>query len=137
MDNHRADIDGLRAIAVLLIFIFHLGGPVSGGFVGVDVFFVISGFLITSIIIRDIENRRFTFVGFYARRIRRIFPALLTMLTVVLLIGVFFLMPGDYDVTGRSALYAAASVSNFYFLKHTGYFDVASKSSSISCGLRR
>jgi peptidoglycan/LPS O-acetylase OafA/YrhL len=127
MDNHRADIDGLRAIAVLLIFIFHLGGPVSGGFVGVDVFFVISGFLITSIIIRDIENRRFTFVGFYARRIRRIFPALLTMLTVVLLIGVFFLMPGDYDVTGRSALYAAASVSNFYFLKHTGYFDVASE----------
>src|SRR4051794_26669742 len=127
MDNHRADIDGLRAIAVLLIFIFHLGGPVSGGFVGVDVFFVISGFLITSIIIRGIENRSFTFVGFYARRIRRIFPALLTMLTVVLLAGIFLLMPGDYDVTGRSALYAAASASNFYFLKHTGYFDVASE----------
>ncbi|MBR1209896.1 acyltransferase family protein [Bradyrhizobium sp. JYMT SZCCT0180] len=124
---YRPDIDGLRAIAVLLIVIFHLGGPISGGFVGVDVFFVISGFLITKIIIQDIDSGSFSFSAFYARRIRRIFPALLVMLTIVLVSGAFLLMPGDYEVTARSVLYASVSASNFYFLKHTGYFDVASE----------
>ena len=124
--SHRADIDGLRAIAVLLIVFFHLGLQPPGGFIGVDVFFVISGFLITTIILRDIEVGRFSFAAFYARRMRRILPALLVMLTVALGAGAFLLMPGDYEATARSALYAAGSLSNFYFFKHTGYFDVAS-----------
>src|SRR3954453_7288099 len=124
--SHRADIDGLRAVAVLLIVFFHLGSYPPGGFVGVDVFFVISGFLITTIILRDIEVGRFSFAAFYARRMRRILPALLVMLIVALGAGAFLLMPGDYEATGRSALYAAGSLSNFYFFNHTGYFDVAS-----------
>ena len=124
--SHRPDIDGLRAVAVLLIVFFHLGLDPPGGFVGVDVFFVISGFLITTIILRDIEASRFSFAAFYARRMRRILPALLVMLSVALGAGAFLLMPGDYEATGRSALYAAGSLSNFYFFKHTGYFDVAS-----------
>ncbi len=123
---HRADIDGLRAIAVLLIVLFHLRLSPPGGFVGVDVFFVISGFLITTIILRDIEVGRFSFGAFYARRMRRILPALLVMLIVTLGAGAFLLMPGDYGAAGRSALYAAGSLSNVYFFNHTGYFDVSS-----------
>jgi peptidoglycan/LPS O-acetylase OafA/YrhL len=125
---YRADIDGLRAVAVGLIIFYHLGMYPPGGFIGVDVFFVISGFLITTIIVQEIEAGRFSFAAFYARRIKRILPALLVMLIVVLSAGAFFLMPGDYEVTGWSALYAAGSMSNFYFLRHTGYFDVASES---------
>src|SRR3954470_21177869 len=119
--EYRPDIDGLRAVAVLLIVLFHLGLYPPGGFVGVDVFFVISGFLITTIILRDIEVGRFSFAAFYARRMRRILPALLVMLIVALGAGAFLLMPGDYEATGRSALYAAGSLSNFYFFNHTGY----------------
>ena len=124
---YRADIDGLRAVAVALIIFYHLGMSPPGGFIGVDVFFVISGFLITNIIVQDIEAGRFSFAAFYARRIKRILPALLVMLIVVLAAGAFLLMPGDYEVTAWSALYTAGSLSNFYFLRHTGYFDVASE----------
>jgi peptidoglycan/LPS O-acetylase OafA/YrhL len=124
---YRADIDGLRAVAVALIIFYHLGMYPPGGFIGVDVFFVISGFLITTIIVQEIEAGRFSFADFYARRIRRILPALLVMLIVVLAAGAFLLMPGDYEVTGWGAVYAAGSMSNFYFLRHTGYFDVASE----------
>jgi peptidoglycan/LPS O-acetylase OafA/YrhL len=123
--SYRADIDGLRAIAVLLIVFFHLGAYPPGGFIGVDIFFVISGFLITIIIVQEHGAGRFSFMAFYARRIKRILPALLVMLAVVLGAGAFLLMPGDYEVTGRSALYTATSLSNFYFLRHTGYFDAA------------
>jgi peptidoglycan/LPS O-acetylase OafA/YrhL len=98
----------------------------SGGFTGVDVFFVISGFLITAIIVQDFEVSRFSYAAFYARRIRRILPALLVVLAVVLAAAAFLLMPGDYEAAGRGALYAAGSLSNLHFLNHTGYFDVAS-----------
>ena len=81
---YRADIDGLRAVAVALIIFYHLGMSPPGGFIGVDVFFVISGFLITNIIVQDIEAGRFSFAAFYARRIKRILPALLIMPIVVL-----------------------------------------------------
>lgn len=126
---YRPDVDGLRAIAVLLVVAFHLGvSSVPGGFIGVDVFFVISGYLITQIITRELEAGRFSFAGFYERRIRRIFPALLVMLAAVLALGPFLLVPGDYKVAGWSALYAAASLSNIYFLFNTGYFDAAAES---------
>ena len=80
--KYRADIDGLRCVAILAVVVFHaFPGWAPGGFVGVDIFFVISGFLITGILLKDLEDGRFTLTGFYSRRIRRIFPALLVVLT--------------------------------------------------------
>src|ERR1700759_1419565 len=94
--GYRAGIDGLRAVAVLSVLAFHYGAPLPGGFTGVDVFFVISGFLITQILAGEIAAGTFSVLGFYDRRMRRILPALLTMLVAVLLAGRFLLMPGDY-----------------------------------------
>src|SRR6185295_16117876 len=86
--NYRPDIDGLRALAVLSVIGFHASSSlVPGGYVGVDIFFVISGFLITTIICRNLEQDDFSFIDFYARRARRIFPSLVVVLTVVLLFG--------------------------------------------------
>ena len=127
---YRKDIDGLRAVAVLSVLVFHYGvsaaaNPLPGGFIGVDVFFVISGFLITSILAREIEAGEFSILGFYDRRIRRIAPALMAVLVVTLIAGYLMLMPGDYRELGKSVSAAAFGVSNFYFLTHTGYFDRA------------
>jgi peptidoglycan/LPS O-acetylase OafA/YrhL len=127
--KYRADIDGLRAIAVLSVIWFHYGASLPdwaklpGGFIGVDVFFVISGFLITQQIYADIQVGRFSILSFYDRRIRRILPALLVMLAVVLLAGRWLLMPGDYMSLAWSTAAAALGFSNFYFLFNTGYFD--------------
>ncbi|MCC7042320.1 MAG: acyltransferase [Acidobacteria bacterium] len=124
---YRPDIDGLRALAVLAVVLYHYGlGDVSGGFVGVDVFFVISGFLITGVLRRDIEVRGLSLVDFYHRRIRRIIPALLFMLVVALMAGYVLLMPGDYADLGESGLSAAAGAGNLHFFWNTGYFDRAS-----------
>ena len=85
--KYRLDIDGLRAIAVMLVVIFHaFPEAMPGGFIGVDIFFVISGFLITAIIVRELERKRFSLLGFYNRRIRRIFPALIVVLCVTLVL---------------------------------------------------
>lgn len=124
---YRAEIDGLRAIAVLSVLAFHYGAPLPGGFTGVDVFFVISGFLITQILAGEIAAGTFSILGFYDRRMRRILPALLTMLVTVLLAGRFLLMPGDYAALAKSTAAAAFGVSNFYFLENTGYFDRAAE----------
>ena len=114
--RYRADIDGLRAIAVLAVLIFHAGlGPVSGGFIGVDVFFVISGYLITSIIVSEASRGEFSFAGFYERRIRRIIPALMTVIATSAVIGWYVLVPADYVDFARSAIAAAAFYSNFFF----------------------
>jgi peptidoglycan/LPS O-acetylase OafA/YrhL len=121
--EYRAEIDGLRAIAVLSVLGFHFGGTLRGGFIGVDVFFVISGFLITRIIAAEVAVGDFSFVGFYDRRVRRIFPALLVMLGVTVSAGAFLLYPEDYANLGSSAASATFGLSNFYFLHHTGYFD--------------
>lgn len=127
--KYRSDIDGLRAVAVLSVIWFHYGtslpdwAKLPGGFTGVDVFFVISGFLITQQLYADIQGGRFSILGFYDRRIRRILPALLVMLTVVLLAGRWLLMPGDYMSLAWSTAAATFGFSNFYFLFNTGYFD--------------
>jgi len=94
---YRPDIDGLRAIAVMAVVLHHLSaGLVPGGYVGVDVFFVISGYLITNIISREIVEGNFTFARFYERRARRIFPALFAMLAVTIVTGYFVMLPADY-----------------------------------------
>jgi peptidoglycan/LPS O-acetylase OafA/YrhL len=122
--KYRPDIDGLRAVAVLSVLGFHAGlSRVSGGFVGVDVFFVISGYLISSIIFSEIAASRFSVVGFYERRIRRIFPALFTMLVLFSAFAVVYFLPSELVAYGKSMGAATASVSNIYFWNHSGYFD--------------
>lgn len=124
--RYRADIDGLRAIAVLPVVFYHYGiWPFSGGFIGVDVFFVISGYLITSLIHTEMDERRFSVVSFYERRIRRIFPALFAMLAATTAASLIVLFP-DALVRFAATLPAAAGfVSNFEFVNKAGYFDVA------------
>ena len=96
--NYRPDIDGLRAVAVLLVLIFH-GFPnfIKGGFIGVDIFFVISGYLITSIILKSQARGDFSLIEFYSRRIKRIFPALIVVLIFALGFGWFFLLADEYQ----------------------------------------
>ena len=123
--KYRPDIDGLRAVAVLSVLAFHIGaGYVHGGFVGVDVFFVISGYLISAIIFSEIAASRFSVLGFYERRIRRIFPALFAMLIVFSMAASFYLLPTEFVNFAKSLLSATASASNFYFWRHSGYFDL-------------
>jgi peptidoglycan/LPS O-acetylase OafA/YrhL len=125
--RYRADIDGLRAIAVGSVVLFHAGVPgIAGGFVGVDIFFVISGFLITKIIRDSIQEDRFSLADFYDRRIRRIFPALFTVYFVTYVLGLILLMPGDLKALGKSLLSSAAFVANFHFYENVGYFDAPS-----------
>ncbi|MCS3894588.1 peptidoglycan/LPS O-acetylase OafA/YrhL [Bradyrhizobium japonicum USDA 38] len=114
----------MRAIAVLSVLAFHYGASLPGGFTGLDVFFVISGFLVTQTLAAEIAAGTFSVLGFYDRRMRRILPTLLTM-ALVLLAGRFLLMPGDYATQATSTAGAAFGVSNFYFLNLTGYFDRA------------
>ncbi len=124
--QYRDDIDGLRAVAVILIVFFHVRlSNVPGGFIGVDVFFVISGFLITSLISREIAQDRFSFRDFYLRRLRRLGPALLVTVALTLLAGWFILPPVLYQTTAQAALATLLSVSNILFWQETGYFDVA------------
>lgn len=122
--DYRPDIDGLRALAVLAVVLFHANfSGMTGGYVGVDVFFVISGMLITSIIMRDLEFEQFSVTRFYERRIRRIFPALFAMLAVSVLVGWFLLLPEDLAYMARNAFGAAAFVSNFAYWMQAGYFE--------------
>ena len=126
--QYRADIDGLRAIAVLSVLGFHLGfRQLDGGFVGVDIFFVISGYLIGGLIVGELAGARFSIAHFYERRIRRILPALFAMLGVVTIACLFALYPGRLARYGASLVATVFSVSNFYFLQTTGYFDQAAE----------
>lgn len=127
---YRADIDGLRGVAVLLVLAYHLEilrfhGRffLSGGFVGVDVFFVISGFLISSVILAEISVAKFSLFRFYERRIRRIFPALIFMLLVTSLLAYEYFLPTELIDYAKSLLAATFSVSNVYFWRQSGYFD--------------
>lgn len=122
--KYRPEVDGLRAVAVLLVLLFHADLGFTGGFIGVDVFFVISGFLITGLILKKKQREnRFELSQFWIRRIRRILPASILMTAVTLVVGSFLLMPSDYQKLGASAIAQQLMVSNFYFWQNTGYFD--------------
>ncbi|WP_282608932.1 acyltransferase family protein [Pelagibius sp. Alg239-R121] len=124
MQKYRSDIDGLRALAVLPVVLYHAGFEAfSGGFIGVDVFFVISGYLITSILIFEREDGRFSIVEFYERRIRRIFPALFTVIAFCALASPFLLFPNDLKDFGQSVVATTGFSSNFLFWLESGYFD--------------
>jgi peptidoglycan/LPS O-acetylase OafA/YrhL len=125
---YRPEIDGLRGISVLVVLLYHaeLGG-FTGGFIGVDVFFVISGFLITSNILAEVKSRTFSFAEFYARRARRLFPALYVTLVATFLCGTLLLSPHHLRLLARSMLHALSSTSNFLFWSEDGYFDEGSR----------
>jgi peptidoglycan/LPS O-acetylase OafA/YrhL len=126
--GYRADIDGLRAVAVLAVIAFHaFPEHVPGGFIGVDVFFVISGFLITSIIVKDLRSGSFTLLEFYARRARRILPALIVLLLACLAFGWFALLPDEYELLSKHVTGAALFVSNFLLWQERGYFDLGAE----------
>ncbi|MGN0917630.1 MAG: acyltransferase family protein [Oxalobacter sp.] len=122
----RPDIDGLRALAVFAVFAFHAFPKIKflkGGFVGVDIFFVISGFLISSIIFSQLEKGTFSFWDFYSRRIRRIYPVLLTVLIACLGFGWFYLLADEYMQLGKHIAGGAGFISNFVLFFEKGYFD--------------
>ncbi|PSJ55843.1 acyltransferase family protein [Kumtagia ephedrae] len=126
--DYRADIDGLRALAVLPVVFFHAGvAGFSGGFVGVDVFFVISGYLMAVLIAGEIDRGEFSLVRFYERRIRRIFPALFAMIAACAVMAWLFFMPDEFSLFARSVRGAALFVSNIRFEREMGYFDIASE----------
>ncbi len=119
---YRPDIDGLRALAVLPVILFHADLFFPGGYIGVDVFFVISGYLITQIIERDLRAHRFSVLVFYQRRIRRIFPALFVMCALSLLVAYFLLVPEELKDFGKTLLASSAFSSNILFYRWSGYF---------------
>ncbi|KVV07310.1 acyltransferase family protein [Burkholderia ubonensis] len=124
--GYRPDIDALRALAVLSVVVFHaFPGILPGGFVGVDIFFVISGYLITSHILRELQEGRFSLWNFYSRRIRRIFPALLIVLVGAYLVGWFNLLPDEFKALGKHIAGGALSVANLVLWKEAGYFDAS------------
>jgi peptidoglycan/LPS O-acetylase OafA/YrhL len=125
--KYRPDIDGLRAIAVLAVLGFHAFPRLCpGGFIGVDIFFVISGYLISTIIFDDVASGRFTYADFYARRIRRIFPSLVTVLLVVLVVGLFLDFSTEFARLGTHVAAGAAFLSNLILWRESGYFDINS-----------
>ena len=126
--TYRAEIDGLRAFAVLSVVFFHaFPSGFKGGFIGVDVFFVISGFLITSHIFQSLEKGQFSFIDFFSRRIRRIFPALILVMICSLAFGWFVLLSDEFNQLGKHVAGGAAFVSNFIFAGEVGYFSTESE----------
>ena len=124
--KYRPEIDGLRAVAIILVLLFHFDLGVTGGFIGVDVFFVISGYLITSLILKEQERGEFRLSQFWARRIRRIYPASFVMVICTLAASYVILFPENYDELAQSAVSQQLMISNMFFWKKTGYFDGAS-----------
>jgi peptidoglycan/LPS O-acetylase OafA/YrhL len=125
--NYRSDIDGLRALAVISVVIFHaFSWLIPGGYAGVDVFFVISGYLITTNILNGLNESTFTIQGFYQRRVRRIFPALVTMLALVYAFGWFVLLATEYRQLGKHVGSGASFISNIILWQESGYFDTSS-----------
>jgi peptidoglycan/LPS O-acetylase OafA/YrhL len=126
--KYRPDIDGLRAIAVGSVLVYHaFPSLLPGGFVGVDIFFVISGFLITTILLQSLAAGDFTYRDFYARRIRRIFPALVLVLLATLAFGWYVLLPGEFSQLGKQTTGGAAFFANLVFLGEAGYFDATAE----------
>lgn len=127
--KYRPDIDGLRAVAVLSVVAFHaFPRLIKGGFIGVDIFFVISGFLISTIIFENLEKNTFSFSEFYARRVKRIFPALLFVITFCYAFGWFALFADEYQQLGKHIVSGAGFISNFVLWSESGYFDISAES---------
>lgn len=123
----RKDINGLRAFAVIAVVLFHFNSAWSpGGFAGVDVFFVISGFLMTSIIFRGMEENNFSIIKFYIARANRIIPALALLCIVLLIWGWYYLTPSDYKILGKHSISSVSFLSNFVYFMESGYFDADS-----------
>ncbi|HKM27368.1 MAG TPA: acyltransferase, partial [Thiopseudomonas sp.] len=126
--TYRQDIHGLRAWAVIAVLLFHFKIPgASAGFIGVDIFFVISGFLMTAIVVKGLENNNFSLWQFYLARIRRIVPALMALLVVLLVLGWFWLPTPDYQSLGAQSAYSLGFLSNIHFWRSAGYFDTAAQ----------
>jgi peptidoglycan/LPS O-acetylase OafA/YrhL len=123
-NHYRPDIDGLRAVAILSVVAFHTFPKwITGGFIGVDIFFVISGFLISKIILERIDQGLFNFLDFYTRRIKRIFPSLILVLTVCIVLGWLILTPSEYKQLGHHVAAGAGFLSNYLLWSESGYFD--------------
>ena len=126
--TYRQDIHGLRAWAVIAVLLFHFKIPgASAGFIGVDIFFVISGFLMTAIVVKGLESNSFSIWQFYLARIRRIVPALMALLVVLLVLGWFWLPTPDYQSLGAQSAYSLGFLSNIHFWRSAGYFDTAAQ----------
>lgn len=126
--QYRPEIDGLRALAVLPVLFFHAGfSGFSGGFVGVDIFFVISGFLITGILIHDNENKKYSIVNFYERRARRLIPVFLFVLSITLLFSLFILPPEALHTFGKSLVASVGIVANVFFQNELDYFSMTAE----------
>ena len=123
---YRPEVDGLRAVAVLSVVLFHAFPTLlPGGFIGVDIFFVISGFLISSILLRELQQGQYSVAGFYARRVKRIFPSLLAVMLACLAFGWFALFPDEYQQLGKHVGGGASFAANFFYWDQVGYFDTA------------
>lgn len=132
MTSYRLDIDGLRAIAVLIVIGFHLKlSFLSGGHIGVDVFFVLSGYLITSNLVRQMTRGTFSIKEFYSKRIQRLFPALFATVVLTFIAAAFILLPEDFDRFSKSAAATIFSLSNFIFWSESGYWDVSSETKAL------
>ncbi len=130
--KYRPDIDGLRAIAVLAVVFFHLDYPFfKGGYIGVDVFFVISGFLISQIIYTKTQNNNFSFRHFYKKRILRILPVLFTLILVCLIVGSFILLSDEYYDLGVSSIASTLFVPNILYWFNTGYFEIEAEATPL------
>ncbi|MBU3623937.1 acyltransferase [Polynucleobacter sp. AP-Latsch-80-C2] len=126
--QYRPEIDGLRALAVIPVILFHAGIQLfGGGYVGVDIFFVISGYLITSILLSEMVDRKFTLTGFYERRARRILPALFLVMAIFLPFAWFWMLPHELKGFSQSLVAVSTFASNIYFWISTGYFETAAE----------
>ena len=125
--KYRPDVDGLRALAILPVLLFHASLGCPGGFVGVDVFFVISGYLISSLILKELGDGTFSLITFWERRIRRILPALTAVVLATLVAGWFLFLPDDFASVGKSVVAQATLLSNYFFYRQAGYFEAGSE----------
>ncbi|APR36198.1 acyltransferase family protein [Paraburkholderia sp. SOS3] len=132
VQGYRPDIDGLRAVAVIAVVVFHaFPAALAGGFAGVDIFFAISGYLITQHIIETLDQQRFSIVGFYARRIKRIYPALITVMAACLAAGIVMMASGELEQLASDALASVAFVANLYFFTTRDYFSQGAGASAL------
>jgi len=124
---YRPDIDGIRGLSIILVLIFHSFPDIlKSGFIGVDIFFVISGFVISKLIIRNFQDDTFSFIDFYSRRIIRIFPALILVLVCTLIFGRLFLFNDEYINLAKHVVSSSIFLSNFTLINESGYFDKSS-----------